>query len=99
MPTCQNCQNEWTWKQTFKKQFNLMGEMTCPYCEEKQYYSARMRKRSGIIPFIIIAIIMTGNLFFGPSVIAFIALVAFLPVYFAVIPFFIELANEEEPLF
>lgn len=76
-----------------------MGEMTCPYCEEKQYYSARMRKASGIISFIIITVIMIGNLIFGPSVIAFIALISLLPIYFVVLPFVIELANEEEALF
>lgn len=99
MPTCQNCHTKWTWSQTFKKQFNLMGEMTCPYCDEKQYYSARIRKASGVIPFIIITVIMLGNLIFGPSVIALIALFLILPVYLLVLPFIIELANEEEPLF
>src|SRR5699024_3349428 len=99
MPTCQNCRITWTWKETFNKQYNLMGEMTCPYCGEKQYYSAQYRKRGGIIPLVMISLIMLGNLLFGPSVYALIALFSLIPVIFIVSPFFIELANEEEPLF
>lgn len=99
MPTCQNCQTTWTWKDAFKKQFNLMGIMTCPYCGKKQYYSARFRKRSGAIPFIMISIIMLGNLLFGPSK----YILGLLPIIvlgiFIFSPFFIELSNEEEPLF
>lgn len=99
MPTCQSCEREWTWQQTFKKQFNLIGKMSCPYCGEKQYYSARFRKQSTIIPFALISFIMLGNLLFGPTIIAVVALLGLLPIFFVVTPFFIELANEEEPLF
>ncbi|MEI3607600.1 TIGR04104 family putative zinc finger protein [Pseudogracilibacillus sp. SE30717A] len=99
MPTCQNCHNKWSWKQTFKGSFTLGGGMTCPYCKEKQYLTARMRKRSTLIPFVIVAIIMLGNLFLGPSYVSIFALLVLLPSVFIINPFFVELSNEEEPLF
>jgi len=98
MPTCQNCYNKWSWKQTFKKSFILIGGMTCPYCGEKQYPTARMRKRSTIIPFIV-PLILLGNLFFGPSYIILFSLLGLIPLVFITYPFFVELSNEEEPLF
>ncbi|ASN05629.1 TIGR04104 family putative zinc finger protein [Virgibacillus necropolis] len=98
MPTCQNCHKKWNWKQTFKKSFTLGGEMTCPYCEEKQYLTARMRKRSTIIPFIITSLIMLGNLFFGPSYVFVFALLGLFPLFFGIYPFFVELSNREESL-
>lgn len=73
--------------------------MTCPYCEEKQYVTARMRKRSTVIPFIIISFIMLGNLFFGPSYVFLVALLVLVPVVFVVNPFCVKLSNKEEPLF
>lgn len=97
MPTCQSCRHDWTYKQMFKKQFNLYGEMDCPYCSEKQYYSARTRKLSSIIPFIIIALAMLGNLMIGPSYFGLILLLLLLPIFFVIFPFFVKLANEEEP--
>lgn len=99
MPTCQNCHKRWSWKQTFRRSFTLGGGMSCPYCEEKQYLTARLRKRSSIIPFILITLIMLGNLFFGPSHIALFALLGLIPIYFGVYPLFVELSNKEEPLF
>lgn len=99
MPTCQHCHRKWSFKQTLKKSFTLTGEMTCPYCEEKQYLTARMRKRSTIVPFIIISFIMLGNLLFGPSYVALFLLLLLLPLFFIVYPFFVELSNEEETLF
>ncbi|MBY7143978.1 hypothetical protein KFZ56_13175 [Virgibacillus sp. NKC19-3] len=98
MPTCQNCHHKWSWKQTFKKSFTLGGGMTCPYCEEKQYITPRTRTRSTIITFIIIALFMLSNLFFGPSYIFFFVIISVLPLFLVTYPFFIELSNKEEPL-
>ncbi|MEI3613375.1 TIGR04104 family putative zinc finger protein [Pseudogracilibacillus sp. SO30301A] len=99
MPTCQNCHKKWSWKQTFKRSFTLGGGMPCPYCEEKQYLTARLRKRSSIISIILITLIMLGNLFFGPSYISLFVLLGLIPIYFGVYPLFVEISNQEEPLF
>lgn len=99
MPTCQNCHKKWSWMQTFKRSFILIGGMMCPYCGEKQYLTSRIRKRSTIIPFIIAALIMLGNLFFGPSYVSVFAILALLPLFFLINPFFVQLSSEEESPF
>lgn len=73
--------------------------MTCPYCNATQYVTAHVRKRSTTITLIIIPFIMLGNLFFGPSYITLFALIGLLPLFFIIYPFFVQLSNEEEPLF
>lgn len=98
MPVCNNCQHKWSWKGTFKRSFTLGVGMMCPNCNEMQYYSARFRKRSSMVPFLI-PLLLTVNLFLGPSYLILILLLAFLPVYLILFPFFVELSNDEEALF
>ncbi|GAB3803486.1 TIGR04104 family putative zinc finger protein [Virgibacillus kimchii] len=97
MPICQNCHHKWTWKQTFKKSFTLDTGMKCPNCDIKQYMTSRARKRSTSIPFIV-PLIMLGNLIFGTTYFALIALIILIPVIFGIYPFIIELSNKEEAL-
>ena len=99
MPSCQNCHNKWSWKQTVKKTFSAIGGMTCPYCDEKQYITARTRKRSAVFPLTIVPLIMLGNLYFGPSYLSLSALLVLIPLVFIIYPFYVEFSNEEEPLF
>ncbi len=99
MPTCQNCYNTWSWKETFKKSFVITDGMICPYCGEKQYPTSRMRNRSAIFPSIIFTLIMLGNLFFGPSYVTLFLLLGLVPLFSVINPFFVELSNEEEPFF
>lgn len=99
MPTCQNCQRQWNWKQTFKNSFILIGGMTCPSCEEKQYLTSRMRKRSMIIPPIMIVLIKLGTLILTPFHAYMLAIFVLLPLFLVIYPFFVELSHEEEPLF
>lgn len=98
MPTCQHCLHKWTWKQTIKKSFTLGVGMKCPYCHEMQYYSTRFRKKSSMVSFLV-PLLLAFNFLFGPSYLILIALLAFLPLYTIIVPFFVELTNEEEPLF
>lgn len=98
MPICQRCGEQWTWKQTVKKTFLAAGGMNCPHCHKKQYYTSRFRKMSSFVPFIIITIIMLCNLFFGPSIVCVIALIAAIPLLIIIYPFVVELSSEEEPL-
>ena len=98
MPTCQNCHTAWSWKQTFKKSFTLNTAMICPYCGENQYVTSRTRKTSSMITSITLAVIMLLNVFWGPSLIFVMALVASIPIYLGSYPFLVELSNQEEPL-
>ncbi|GGK00688.1 hypothetical protein GCM10007063_23730 [Lentibacillus kapialis] len=63
MPTCQNCDKKWTWKQTIKTIFRLK----CPYCGKKQYESASSRVRGGVFALIPLAFLPI-NAGFGLSV-------------------------------
>ncbi len=98
MPTCQNCNRTWTWKQTFKKSFTLGSAIICPYCGANQYVTTRTRKISSMITTITIAVIMLMNVLFGPSLLFFVALIAATPTYLGIYPYLVELTNQEEPL-
>jgi CXXC-20-CXXC protein len=98
MPTCQHCKNAWTWKQAMRKAFTLGPEMECPYCGEKQYLTRKSRKKQSMLGvigpiFIMIPIIfdLTLVMLFGIFAIATLVMLSS-------IPFFMELASEEEPL-
>lgn len=97
MPTCQNCDREWTWKQTFKKMFTLDGAMECPYCGAKQYYTKRSRKRTAALTFIIPSVILLNFLDISPYLLVGTYLVVVLSI-FGIGPFLVELSNEEESL-
>src|SRR5690625_7045151 len=96
MSTCQNCNNKWSWKQTFKKSSISFGGMTCPYCGKKQYQTKRSGKRITIIYFTIFFLIMLHNIFFGPSYIAFFTLFVLIHLFFIIILFFVELSYEDD---
>jgi len=46
-----------------------------------------------------VPLLLFFNFIFGPSYLIFIFLLALLPLYTFIFPYFVELANEEEPLF
>ena len=95
MPTCQNCNQKWSWKQTLKSSLTLATGMICPYCKEKQYVTSRTRKRSSLVGFIA-PILMLLNIFFGPSIAIVFILIVFFPLFLGIYPYWIELSNEEE---
>ena len=96
MPTCQNCDNKWSWKQTFKKSFTLGTGMTCPFCGVKQYITPRSRKKSSLVAFIA-PILLLSNLFFGPSLLILFVLIGSISLFLGLYPFYIEISNKEEP--
>jgi len=97
MPTCQNCHNKWSWKQTVKKLRHLNNEMFCPYCGEKQY---RSNKSKNIIPFIvpIMSLPVFIKFFFDVPIVILFSLFPLLVVIiiFILFPFSIKLSNEKE---
>ncbi|WP_117149533.1 TIGR04104 family putative zinc finger protein [Paraliobacillus zengyii] len=95
MPTCKNCNKEWSWKQTFKKMFTLDIAMKCPHCGKKQYYTKRARKRSTAIVFITPFMFLLNM--FGISLFLSIGIFLVYCILILVIyPFLIELSNKEE---
>ncbi|WP_407681711.1 TIGR04104 family putative zinc finger protein [Pseudalkalibacillus salsuginis] len=104
MPTCQVCQREWTWKQTFIRQFRFNHRMTCPSCGESQYISAKTRKKMIgyviLIPFILMslmAIIDVTVINISPGLL-YLSEVCVFAILIFLLPFFIEITNTEEPL-
>lgn len=97
MPTCQNCKNTWTWKQTIKTIFKFK----CPNCGKKQYESAKSKKRSAFVSFLpLIPLPILAFLNFPFPLQVSISIIVILSIAFLVIyPFIIELSNEEEALF
>ncbi|WP_411843142.1 TIGR04104 family putative zinc finger protein [Salinicoccus sp. HZC-1] len=52
MTKCTNCGQEWTTKDKIKKSFTFSQGMSCPYCGADQFFSAKYRKKSTFITFI-----------------------------------------------
>ncbi|MFC2948944.1 TIGR04104 family putative zinc finger protein [Virgibacillus sediminis] len=98
MPVCQQCHSSWSWKETIKKWFSLKNSMACPHCGATQYATARTRKVTSLMNFIAITVIMTMNLFLGPSIMVVIALLLLFPLHLAIYPYILTLSNDEEPL-
>ncbi|MFC4560194.1 TIGR04104 family putative zinc finger protein [Virgibacillus kekensis] len=96
MPTCQNCDQKWSWEQTCKKSFTLDTRMTCPYCGVKQYASLRTRKKTTLITLTTLSVTTFGNLFFGPSLVFVFILLGSIPLLVSLYPFWLELSNKEE---
>lgn len=98
MPVCQNCFNKWTWKQTFIKSFTLQKSMKCPYCEAKQYSTAKSKRQisalSMIPPFIPLLQIFMGQ---APSLILIILLICGI-LLISIFPALMKLSNQEESL-
>ncbi|ARP44222.1 MULTISPECIES: TIGR04104 family putative zinc finger protein [Geobacillus] len=98
MPICQHCKKQWTWRQTFCRMFTLGTKLMCPYCQNKQYYSARSRRRNGVFN-LVSPLILFLSLSFNVSLLTAIALMVMGTLLSLMIqPFFIELSNQEEPL-
>jgi len=96
MPTCQNCHQKWTWKQTVKKSFTLDTAMSCPHCAEKQYVTSRARKRSALITMIIPFLIFIPY-FFDINIITAISIYIAAGIGIMLIyPFIVELSSQEE---
>src|SRR5699024_8516819 len=56
MPICENCHNEWTWKETFKRSFTLDSKMRCPYCDKDQYITQKSKLKTFFFNMIVLVI-------------------------------------------
>lgn len=45
MPTCENCNNQWSRKQTKKSSTLVDPTMICPYCGAKKYQTFKSRMK------------------------------------------------------
>lgn len=99
MPTCQNCKDTWSWKETFKKTFTTDPAMKCPYCGEKQYTSLKTRKWSlsfSMLPLLPLLL----NIFWDISALIIMGLMIGSGILcICLYPFVLKSSNQEEPPF
>jgi len=96
MPICNICNHKWSWLQTAKKMMTWSPEMSCPYCEEKQYQSKKSKVKA---PFLSLLILLPFLIqaFFDVSGAVLLSLIPVLAVIiFLLYPFLVELSNKEE---
>ncbi|WP_370640535.1 TIGR04104 family putative zinc finger protein [Salipaludibacillus sp. CUR1] len=97
MPICQNCNKEWSWKQTQKSQSVLDTGMKCSYCRKKQQLTARSRKRI-FLSCIIILLPMLLPIFNVSPLLTFISIFIMGALVLLLHPFYIDVSNDETTL-
>lgn len=96
MPTCQNCQGKWTWKQTIRKTMTLDPGMICPYCEEKQFQTQKSKNKAALLTPIVLFPLLLNVLFDVPTSLVLGLLFALGGLYFVFYPRLIKLNTKEE---
>lgn len=95
MPTCENCNNKWSWKQTIKKTTTLNPAMTCPYCGEKQYQTQKSKARVGILTPIVLLPLLLQIFFDVPGAILFSSFPILGVLAILLYPLLVVLSNKE----
>ncbi|MGP4080099.1 TIGR04104 family putative zinc finger protein [Pseudalkalibacillus sp. R45] len=103
MPTCENCNCKWTWKQTFVRQFRFKNKLICPCCNKPQFISAKTRNLSGLfalIPlFLLIPLaIIDITLIDLPNNIIYLTEGITILVVLFIAPYFFKIKSTEEPM-
>lgn len=96
MPTCEKCNNQWSWKQTIKKTTTLNPAMTCPYCGEKQFQTQKSKGKVAIVTPIVLLPLIIQMLFDLPEAI----ILSLFPTLFILViilyPFLVKLSSQEK---
>lgn len=97
MPTCENCNKKWSWKQTIKKTTTLNPAMACPYCGETQYQTQKSKMKIGFLtPIVLLPPPLIQIFFDTPETV----LLSLFPILFVIVlllyPFLVELSSREE---
>ncbi|WP_164669589.1 TIGR04104 family putative zinc finger protein [Virgibacillus doumboii] len=95
MPTCENCNNKWGWKQTIKKTTTLDPAMTCPYCGEKQYQTQKSKTKCALLTPVILSPLL-ANFFFEPGIHVPILMFVFFLLAMSLLPFLVEISSKEK---
>lgn len=96
MPTCENCNNKWSWKQTIKKTTTLNPAMTCPHCKEKQYQTKKSRVKISFLTSIVLVPLLIQIFFDMPDSILLSLFPVLLVIVLVLYPFLVKLSNNEE---
>lgn len=96
MPICQNCQQKWSWKETLEKSLTLRPWLICPHCQEKQYVTARTRRRALLLTLLAPFLLVLNTLVEIPAPLFIIGLLGSLVLTVCLYPFVVELSNQAE---
>jgi|SRR5690625_1970986 len=99
MPSCSNCNEKWSWKQTVKKTMTLNPEMSCPHCGAKQYQSKSTKTKAPFWGLIVLLPLLIQTFFNVPVVILLSLIPVLAVIVFILYPFLIELSSKEDFLF
>src|SRR5690625_191183 len=99
MPTCQKCEEKWSWWQTVKTTFSLDQKVLCPKCGEVQYFTHQSKLKSASLNALVLLPLLI-NLFFDlPGIL----ILSLFPITFIIImslhPFIVKLSNKREESF
>lgn len=96
MPTCQKCQQRWSWSQTVKKTFTLDQKITCPQCGETQYFTHQSKLKSASLNALALLPLLVNLIFDLPGIL----ILSLFPIMFVLIlalhPFIVKLGNSRE---
>lgn len=96
MPTCEKCNNQWSWKQTIKKTTTLNPAMICPYCGEKQFQTQKSKGKVAIVTPIVLLPLIIQMFFDLPEAI----ILSLFPTLFILViilyPFLVKLSSQEK---
>lgn len=99
MPNCQNCGTKWSWRTTAKASLSFKDEKVCPHCGAHQYISTRSKQQGVMVATVpMILIILLDALFDFNLPMAILLAIPLIAAVFVLLPFTIELSNENEPL-
>lgn len=97
MPTCDVCNNKWSWKQTIRKSLTLLDPaMICPYCENEQYQTRQSKVKNGVLTAMIVLITSLVEKLFDLSLVGTLSLLfILLAILFIISPFLMEVRSGE----
>lgn len=96
MPTCENCNNTWSWKQTMKKMMILNPAMSCPYCDKKQYQTKKSRMKTSLTTMIIFIPLFIRIIFDVQGELLLILFPVLGLIVILLMPYLLEIKSEEE---
>ncbi|MBP2005649.1 TIGR04104 family putative zinc finger protein [Halobacillus andaensis] len=98
MPTCNKCGAKWSYRKTLIKMMFTFGTVKkCPYCNKRQHINAATRKRTGKVSSFVVIPLLSLPAFLNLSLkIIIIGSLIISLLFFMLLPFIIELSNQEE---
>ncbi|ALS79012.1 hypothetical protein FQ085_07455 [Planococcus sp. ANT_H30] len=96
MPTCKHCKNQWTWKQSMKASWKMSSSMRCPYCLSDQYATAKSRRRTMILNWVVLLPLPLSTLMDLSLTSSLLMMVGLFASALLLIPKLLELSNEHE---